>query len=147
MAFKFEDTSGGDLENDAPPIIAEINVTPLVDVFLLLLVIFMVTSSAISTSNIPVQLPQSAQASAAAKESPGVIITVNSQGRIYVNGTIVDDSELATKMSSVLEKSNNKTIILEGDRQAMLGTIVRIMDEGKKAGASKFAFSTKNSEN
>ncbi len=131
-----------DLGGEAP-IIADINVTPLVDIFLLLLVIFMVTSTVISPMNIPVQLPQSTQAANASKQSPGVIVTVNAAEQIYVNGTRTSEDNLSVALKAALALSVDKTIIVEGDRKAVLGTIVKVMDEGKRAGALKFAFATK----
>lgn len=133
------DLSGSD-------IVAEINITPLTDVFLVLLIIFMVTSSVLSQMGIQVQLPGSSQSSQS-NTSPGVLVTVTSSGQILVNGVKVSDSELRFAMKSVLDKTPEKTVVLEGDRQAMLGTVVRIMDEGKKAGALKFAIATKGEKN
>lgn len=145
MAIRVDGGSynGGDDGGDGEPIIAEINVTPLVDIFLLLLVIFMVTSSVISPMNIPVQLPQSNQAANANKEADGVIVTVNAREEFYVNGARFDAAQLSRGLTEALAKTSNKTVIVEGDRQAVLGTIVYVMDEGKKAGALRFAFATK----
>lgn len=133
---------GGTDEFLEPTIVAEINITPLTDVFLVLLIIFMVTSSALTQMGIQVQLPQANRA-ANASQSPGVIVSVTSGNQIYVNGTVVNEASLGGALKNALEKSSDKTVILEGDRQAVLGTIVRIMDEGKKAGATKFAVATK----
>lgn len=134
-------TTGGEEEFLAPQIVAEINITPLVDIFLVLLIIFMVTSSVMSQMGIQVQLPQSKQA-AEANASPGVIVSVNEASQIYVNGAAVPEERLGEALKAALAKSADKTVILEGDRRAVLGTIVRIMDEGKKAGAAKFAVAT-----
>ena len=130
------------------PIVAEINITPLTDIFLVLLIIFMVTSSVLSQSGIQVQLPKSGQA-AQATESAGVMVTVNSENAIFVNGMQVSENEGDSKFPSLglalqkaLSQSQDKTVIVEGDRQAVLGTIVRVMDIGKKAGALKFAVAT-----
>lgn len=126
-----------------PHIVAEINITPLTDIFLVLLIIFMVTSSALNQMGIQVQLPNAKRA-ATASESPGVIVSVTSDSKIYVNGAQVNgDAALSEALKAGLAKASDKTVILEGDRQAVLGTIVRIMDEGKKAGATKFAVATK----
>jgi biopolymer transport protein ExbD len=145
MALRTLGGSHGHGEGDesfAPPIVAEINITPLTDVFLVLLIIFMVTSSVLSQMGIQVQLPKSNQASEA-NQSPGVIVTVNSEGQIFLNGSPVDDAKLGPALQAALAKSADKTVILEGDRRAVLGTVVHIMDEGKKAGASRFAVATK----
>lgn len=134
---------GGDYDEfHAPDIVAEINITPLTDVFLVLLIIFMVTSSVMSQMGIQVQLPKSTRA-AEANAAPGVIVTVNSESQISVNGAPVNDATLGSTLKTLLDKSTDKTVVLEGDRRAVLGTVVKIMDEGKKAGATKFAVATK----
>lgn len=137
--------NGGGEEFDefsAPSIVAEINITPLTDVFLVLLIIFMVTSSVLSQMGIQVQLPKSTQASSA-EQTPSIIVTVSSSSEIFINGATVSDENLGAALKNALDKAADKTIVLEGDRRAVLGTIVRIMDEGKKAGATKFAVATK----
>lgn len=131
-------------ETFEPPIVAEINITPLTDVFLVLLIIFMVTSSVLSQMGIQVQLPKSTQA-ASGNSSPGVIVTVTGASEIFVNGVAVTELQLGSALKAALSKSSDKTVILEGDRKAVLGTIVKIMDEGKKAGAVKFAVATSSS--
>jgi biopolymer transport protein ExbD len=149
MAMRLEGTgaaSGGGGNEDplgGDAIVAEINVTPLVDVFLLLLVIFMVTSSVISQTSIPVQLPQSGQAADSTQTEPAVIVTVDAVSNLFVNGIAVKDYQLGQALTLALGQSQNKTVILEGDQQAMLGTVVRVMDEGKKAGATGFAVAAK----
>lgn len=133
------------LEGDAP-IIAEINITPLTDVFLVLLIIFMVTSSVLSQMGIQVQLPKAQQA-ASNNDKPGVLVTVTKDGTIAVNGTKIpsgqsNENYLEEVLKVALSKTTDKTIVLEGDRDAVLGTVVRVMDIGKKLGATKFAVAT-----
>ena len=132
-----------DAEFAEPAILAEINITPLTDIFLVLLIIFMVTSSVLSQMGIQVQLPKSTQA-ASANEAPGVLVTVMKSGEIQVNGASVTEENLGVVLKDALSKSRDKTIVLEGDRQAVLGTVVKVMDECKKAGASKFAVATQS---
>lgn len=127
-------------ESDTP-IVAEINITPLTDVFLVLLIIFMVTSSVLTQMGVNVQLPQSKQA-AENSEPGGVVVTVTGDGLIQVNGATVPHEQMGAALKIALSKTNDKTVVLEGDRRAVLGTIVEIMDEGKKAGATKFAVAT-----
>ena len=144
MAMKLGGGDSADFsESGDAPIMAEINVTPLVDIFLLLLVIFMVTSSVISQSSIPVNLPQSSQAANSAEPSSTVIVTVNAGAEIFVNAVRVPREDLGDALKVALEKSADKVVILEGDREAVLGTIVEVMDIGRKAGALKFAVATK----
>lgn len=147
MNLSTKHQAGGRLGDGAeeflsPPIVAEINITPLTDIFLVLLIIFMVTSSVMTQMGIQVQLPNANRASTAS-ESPGVIVTVTRASEVYVNGTRISEDALGGALKTALAKTADKTVVLEGDRQAVLGTIVRVMDEGKKAGATKFAVATK----
>ncbi|MGE4233342.1 MAG: ExbD/TolR family protein [Bacteriovoracia bacterium] len=130
---------------DENPIVAEINITPLTDVFLVLLIIFMVTSSVLSQMGIQVQLPKSSQTTSTSV-SPGVVVTVTKSGEILINGTKVPLKEIQSAIRALLSKTQDKTVVLEGDKSALLGTVVYIMDEGKKAGAQKFAVATQSSD-
>lgn len=136
-------SGGGGEEFSDPTIMAEINITPLTDVFLVLLIIFMVTSTFLTQSNLPVNLPQ-AKHGAEATPTPGVIVTVQKDSQILINGQKVPEENLSAAIASLLSKSEDKTVVLEGDREAVLGTVVRIMDEAKKAGATKFAVATQS---
>ncbi len=143
--FSSKNNDYSEFEDSELPINAEINITPLTDVFLVLLIIFMVTSSVISQMGVQVQLPSSTQA-ASSNQSPGVIVTVTKSGEILVNGVSIKEENLRTILSSMLEKTKDKNVILEGDRNAILGNVVKIMDEAKKAGALKFAVATKSGD-
>lgn len=123
------------------PIVAEINITPLTDIFLVLLIIFMVTSSALNQMGVDVQLPKANQASSSS-ENPGIIVTITKDNQILVNAKPVQARDLQVSLRELLAKTNNKTIIVEGDRRAVLETMVFVMDEGKKAGAGQFAVAT-----
>lgn len=123
-------------------IVAEINITPLTDVFLVLLIIFMVTSSVLTQMGVNVHLPKASQASTA-NQTPGIIITVTKTGELLINAKKLDSIDnLTAALRPFLESSQDKSVILEGDRDAVLGTVVRIMDDAKKAGALKFSVAT-----
>ena len=130
-------------EGDAP-ILAEINITPLTDIFLVLLIIFMVTSSVMSQSAVNVNLPQASQATSQAQPE-GVIISLLSGGGMRVNQKSLAAGEYA-EMEAVLKKvftqTSSRLVILEGDKQAFLGSAIEVMDHARKAGAEKFAIAT-----
>src|SRR5262245_46041056 len=124
-------------------IMAEINVTPLTDVFLVLLIIFMITTSAmIKPEN--VDLPKS---SAEEQEQKGIMVTMTPSHEIYVNDRPVagDDGALASVLKDALAKTNDKVVILAGDRQVVLGEVVRVLGLAKEAGASGFALASEAS--
>jgi len=133
----------GDADSEGA-ILAEINITPLVDIFLVLLIIFMVTSSVMSQMGVDVQLPKASQGSTDA-EPDGVIVTLLPEGKMKVNQVPVgsrnyDAMEAALK--AAFQKSKSRLVILEGDRQAFLGSAIEVMDHARKAGAEKFAIAT-----
>jgi biopolymer transport protein TolR len=121
-------------------IIAEINVTPLTDVFLVLLIIFMITTSAMIKPE-GVDLPQSA---AEEEETRGVMVTMTPSREIFVNDRPVagDDGALATVLKDALGRSEEKVVILAGDRQVVLGEVVRVLGLAKEAGAKGFALAS-----
>lgn len=130
-------------EEDSEDIVAQINMTPLIDVMLVLLIIFMVTSSVSLESGINVALPTTNQKSTFEKKSEGVIISLNSKGEIYIQGKVTSRENLKKVITSELLKVENKLIIFEGDKGATLGSAISIIDIAKSAGAKDFAIATK----
>jgi len=124
---------GGD---DNSEIVAEINITPLTDIFLVLLIIFMITSSAMIESGGKVNLPK---AVATQSESRGTTVTLTPKKEIFVNQKKVNDESLEAALQEALRSSADKTVILRGDKDVLLGETVRIMSIIKRAGASEIA--------
>ena len=117
-------------------IVAEINITPLTDIFLVLLIIFMLTSTALIEAGPRVRLPEAAETTS---ESQGVVVTVDSAGRIVLEGNEVAPAELAGVLRGALAGSSSKRLVLEGDRKMVLGEVVHILDEARQAGAEEVA--------
>jgi len=125
-------------------IVAEINITPLTDVFLVLLIIFMVTSSVMSNSGVDVNLPQASSATSQAQPE-GVIVTLLPSGDIQVNDSKIAKGrydDLESTLKTFFSRTPSRLVILEGDRQAFLGSAIEVMDHARKAGAEKFAIAT-----
>jgi biopolymer transport protein ExbD len=122
-------------------IVAEINVTPLTDVFLVLLIIFMITTSAMVTPATDVDLPKSA---ASETETRGVVVTMTPSREVYVNERPVvgDDAALVSVLRDTLTRSEEKVVVLAGDRQVVLGEVVRVLGLAKEAGATGFALAS-----
>jgi biopolymer transport protein ExbD len=140
MAFKTLPTSSGDA--DHAEIMAEINITPLVDVVLVLLIIFMVTSSVMSQMGMEVSLPK-ASAASAGTQPEGVIVTLLPDGGMKVNGNAVDGlAGLERSVGEALPKTTGRMVVLEGDQKAFLGNAIQVMDAARRAGAEKFAIAT-----
>lgn len=133
-------------EDTEPTLVAEINITPLTDIFLVLLIIFMVSSSVMNQSGMEVNLPATSSASVE-KMGDGVVVTLLSNSRVLINR-----EEVSVDKPGALEKAlrgamaplpeADRVVILEGDRNAMLGRAVQVMDLAKRAGAQKIALST-----
>ena len=124
---------GGDDNGD---IVAEINITPLTDIFLVLLIIFMITSSAMIESGGKVNLPK---AVATQTESRGTTVTLSPKGEIFVNQRKVTEESLEKALQEVLNNNANKTVILRGDKDVLLGETVKVMSIIKRAGATEIA--------
>jgi biopolymer transport protein ExbD len=122
-------------------IVAEINVTPLTDVFLVLLIIFMITTSAMVKPAADVDLPKAA---AEETETRGVTVTMTPAREIYVNERAVagDDAALAAVLRDALARTEEKVVILAGDREVVLGEVVRVLGLAKEAGATGFALAS-----
>jgi biopolymer transport protein ExbD len=122
--------------DDVSGIVAEINITPLTDIFLVLLIIFMITSSAMIESGGKINLPK---AVATKSESRGTTVTLTPKHEIYVNQKKVNEENLEPALKDALNTSVDKTVILRGDRDVLFGDTVKVMSIIKRAGASEIA--------
>jgi len=120
-------------------IVAEINVTPLTDIFLVLLIIFMVTSTALTQQGTKVNLPR---AGAGGAEPSGVVVTATADHRIELNGKPVPMENLRAALEATFQKGLEHNVILQGDRNVVLEQAVQIMTIAKEAGADKIAIAT-----
>jgi biopolymer transport protein ExbD len=123
---------------DDADIVAEINMTPLIDIMLVLLIIFMVTSTAALESGLDIELPKT-QITNEKKQDEILILTLDKDGKVAVQGKIIPDSELPAKIQASLKDLKTESVILEGDTKAFLGKAVEIMDMAKSAGAKNFS--------
>jgi biopolymer transport protein ExbD len=121
-------------------IVAEINITPLTDVFLVLLIIFMVTASAIQSQGKNVNLPEAAVSDTSPQ---GVTVTVTKDGLVQVNDETVAPDQLVPALTAALEDSREKFVVLRGDRQVLLGQAVNILDVAQQAGARGIGLATR----
>ncbi|MFB0978926.1 MAG: biopolymer transporter ExbD [Myxococcota bacterium] len=131
---------GGDLEGDGDDIVAEINVTPLTDIFLVLLIIFMVTSSVIVEEGKNIDLPDASMSEPT--EPKGVRVSMNSEGQITVNDVIAEEGTVLRLLEVAIENAEDKIVILRGDTSVALGRAVNVLDLAQQAGAKGIAIST-----
>lgn len=122
-------------------IVAEINITPLTDIFLVLLIIFMITSSAMIESGGKVNLPK---AVATQSESRGTTVTLTPKREIFVNQKQISEDKLEAALKDALAGTADKIVILRGDKDVLLGDTVKIMSIIKRAGASEIAIAAES---
>lgn len=121
-------------------LISDINVTPFVDVMLVLLVIFMVTAP-MMMQGVDVALPETTSQPLAAKKE-NLIITINNQNQIFINNHQVAVDFLQEKLKKILEGRDSREVYLRADREISYGFVVRVMAEIKAAGVDKLGMVT-----
>ena len=121
-------------------IFGEINITPLTDIFLVLLIIFMVGAAVAIESAAHVGLPQ-AKPEAVNQPNDNVIVELNGERRIFVDQHEVGLNDLEAAVRKELEKSHDKVVIFKGDPKIILGDMVIVLDIAKRAGAQQLGVS------
>ncbi|HEU4805960.1 MAG TPA: protein TolR [Nitrobacter sp.] len=121
---------------------AEINVTPMVDVMLVLLIIFMV-SAPLLTVGVPLDLPQT-QAKSLEQDKTPLQLSVDVQGRIFINDTEVTMEELIPKLKAITDARGglDERIFMRADKKADYGTVARVMGQLSGAGFKRLALVT-----
>ncbi len=122
------------------PPMAEINVTPFVDVMLVLLVIFMVTAPLIQ-QGVPVELPKTKSEGLRSREEP-LVIAVDRSGTIFVQRAKVTPESLEGKLIAIFETRGNKEVFLRADARASYGEVARVLATMQRAGAAKIGMVT-----
>ena len=125
---------GAKTNND--DMITDINITPFVDVTLVLLIIFMVTATYVVTKSIPVDLPQ---AGTGEDTVTTLAVTMTDDGRLYLDGAKTDESNLKSQLRSEKAKNAELRVIVDADKSISHGKVVRVIDLVRKEGISKFA--------
>ena len=119
---------------------SEINVTPFVDVMLVLLVVFMITAPLL-TVGVPIDLPKSAASNLQGSEEP-LTVSINDKGKIYLQKTLVKHEELVARMLAISENLTSRRIFVRGDRLVDYGTVMEVMGSLNAAGFNKIALVT-----
>ena len=124
------------------PVMSEINVTPMVDVMLVLLIIFMV-SAPLLTVGVPIDLPQS-QAKSLDQDKEPLAISVNERGQVFLQNTEIKVDDLIPKLKAIAEARGgfDERIYVRGDRKVDYGTVMRVMGRLSAAGFRRVALVT-----
>jgi biopolymer transport protein TolR len=121
--------------------ISQINVTPLVDVMLVLLVIFMVTAPIIQ-QGVQVNLPQAQPGAIASDEEP-LVVSIAQNGRVYLNDNVITFGELGKKLRAIRQIGKDKEVYLRADQNVRYGVVMRTIEEIKQAGIVKLGMITR----
>ena len=114
-----------------------INITPFTDVVLVLLVIFMIATPLLIRSEIKVNLPRTSTADAAAQRN--IVITIDTTGGVYVDGTRTPLASLAADLKSTLAKRPGSPVIIMGDKEVRYDLVVRVLEIAKSCGVSRLS--------
>ena len=120
---------------------SEINVTPFVDVMLVLLIIFMVTAPLLTTG-VKVNLPESVAKSLSDKKEP-ITISINSKSVIFLQKQKVNEKDLISKLFELKKQDKNLKIYIRGDKNINYGKVMELMGKINRAGFKKVALVTK----
>jgi biopolymer transport protein ExbD len=126
----------GNTQSGGGPIVG-INVTPMVDVVLVLLVIMMVSATYIVQQSLKVELPKTATSDEAAS-SPAAV-TITRDGAFFFGGTAVDEPELVSRLRTAVHANADVNLVVTADEHAFHGSVVHVIDLAKVEGITKFA--------
>ncbi len=146
MGMNAAATSGrGGRRSRRSEVMSQINVTPMVDVMLVLLIVFMV-SAPLLTVGVPIDLPQS-QAKSLDQDKEPLAVSVNLDGKVFLQNTEIPLEELVPKLKAITEargsqNANDERIYVRGDRKVDYGTVMRVMGRLSAAGFRRVALVT-----
>ena len=135
-------TSPGGGRRGARPAMSEINVTPFVDVMLVLLIIFMVTAPLIQ-QGIEVDLPKT-RSEGLTSDEERLVVTVKKGGQIFVQRAQVELAELETKLTAILETRANKEVFLRADDKVAYGIVAKTLASLRRSGAERIGMVTES---
>ena len=119
---------------------SEINVTPFVDVMLVLLIVFMVAAPLL-TVGVPIDLPES-QAKSIEQDKEPLTVSVNDKGQVFLQNTEIAVEELVAKLKAIAKNGTEERIYVRGDRKVDYGTVMRVMGRLSAAGYRRVALVT-----
>lgn len=139
MAFGVGGPGPEDHEGD--DVLADINVTPLVDVMLVLLIIFMITAPMLH-QGVEVALPRAQAETLPLRVDDPLVLSVNRDGLVYIQDTPVHPTRIAERLLPMLEAREDDTVFLKGDRNVEYGRVVEVLDLLHQAGVTRIGMIT-----
>ena len=123
---------------------ADINITPMVDVMLVLLIIFMVTAPML-TAGVQVDLPKASASPLQGQDEP-LTVSIQADGKVFINKTPISVDSLGGKLKAIAGEKMETRIFVRGDKSVDYGRIMRVVGEINEAGFSKVALITEQSQ-
>jgi biopolymer transport protein TolR len=133
-------SGGGRQRRQRTRMMSEINVTPFVDVMLVLLIVFMVAAPLL-TVGVPIDLPES-QAKSIEQNKDPLTVSVNDKGQVFLQNTEITVDELVAKLQAIAKNGTDERIYVRGDRKVDYGTVMRVMGRLSAAGYRRVALVT-----
>jgi biopolymer transport protein TolR len=140
MGAEISTGGGGRSRRRRQRMMSEINVTPFVDVMLVLLIVFMVAAPLL-TVGVPIDLPES-QAKSMEQDKDPLTVSVNEKGEVFLQETEVTVEELVAKLKAIAKNGTEERIYVRGDRSVDYGTVMRVMGRLSSAGYRRVALVT-----
>jgi len=131
-------------------VFADINITPLTDIFLVLLIIFMVTTTAIheaDKSGFEVNLPQAGKKGTQPSAALDLTVAILADGRIVLGGRVVDEAALGQAFDAARARSASTVLLVQADEGVAHGKVVAVMDLARRHGLSRLAIATRAEAN
>ena len=120
---------------------SDINITPMVDVMLVLLIIFMVTAPLL-TPGVPVDLPKAKAKLLSEEDKEPLTVTIDKSGKVFLQDTAVDVSELVPRLTAIAKNGYDQRILVRGDTAVDYGSVMRVMGELNVAGFRRIGLVT-----
>lgn len=139
--MRIENRSGSGRRRNAP--MAEINIIPLVDVMLVLLIIFMVTTAFTKDTGLKLNLPPAKTTEAGAQTSTDLIVALGQNNQITLDGTPASEAQIAAAMRARVRVNPQIHVVIKGDGRVAYARVVRVMDMARQAGLKSVALGTR----
>lgn len=136
---------GWNLTGNKERMLTEINITPLTDVMLVLLVIFMVTTPLIMTESFKIKLPRAV--TSGTETGRGVIIAVSVDGRVSLDGKDIKEADLLEALRRAFASGSERTVVVKADGDSRHSVVVKVLDTAKLAGAERLSIATERDRN
>ncbi len=132
--------SGGSRDDDDP--VVELNMIPLIDIALTLLIILMITSAFIKKPGVALKLPSSQTREGTPESNKDLVVVVTKEGQFFVDKTLLTDASLQARMASLAIRNKEARVLLKGDRDVPYGRVMRAMDLARQAGLTRVVLPT-----